>query len=70
VDLSRMSATLAELVIERHRTRLQGRRVCRITLDFDPTDDPTHGQQEFSFFHGYYDSSRSRWRVATTWSRR
>lgn len=56
VDLYRMSATLAEVVIERHRKRLQGRRVRRITLDFDPTDDPTHGQQEFSFFHGYYDS--------------
>ena len=21
-----------------------------------PTDDPTHGQQEFTFFHGYYDT--------------
>ena len=26
-----------------------------IVLDIDSTDDPTHGQQEFSFFHGYYD---------------
>ena len=26
-----------------------------IVLDFDSTDDPTHGQQEFSFFHGFYD---------------
>lgn len=25
-----------------------------ITLDFDATDDPTHGQQEGRFFHGYY----------------
>ena len=26
----------------------------RITLDFDATDDPTHGAQQLSLFHGYY----------------
>lgn len=26
-----------------------------VILDIDATDDPTHGQQELSFFHGYYD---------------
>ena len=26
-----------------------------IILDIDSTDDPTHGQQQLSFFHGYYD---------------
>ena len=25
-----------------------------LILDFDATDDPVHGQQEGSFFHGYY----------------
>jgi hypothetical protein len=25
----------------------------RITLDFDPTDDPTHGAQQLSLFHWY-----------------
>ncbi len=54
-DLYRMGDALAEAVIERHRRRL-GKRCKRITLDFDPTDDPTHGQQEFTFFHGYYDT--------------
>lgn len=54
-DLYRMADTMADRVIERHRRRL-GRRCRRITLDFDPTDDPTHGQQEFTFFHGYYDT--------------
>ena len=54
-DLYRMAEGLADAVIERHRRRLGG-RCRRITLDFDPTDDPTHGQQEFSFFHGYYDT--------------
>ena len=54
-DLYRMADALADTVIERHRRRL-GKRCRLITLDFDPTDDPTHGQQEFSFFHGYYDT--------------
>jgi len=26
-----------------------------LILDFDATDDPTHGMQEGRFFHGYYD---------------
>jgi len=28
----------------------------QIILDFDATDDPTHGQQQLSGFHGYYDT--------------
>lgn len=27
-----------------------------IILDIDTSDDPTHGQQQLSFFHGYYGS--------------
>jgi hypothetical protein len=49
------SVALADLVIEHHRARLQG-RARRITIDLDPTDDPTHGQQEFTFFNGHYDT--------------
>jgi hypothetical protein len=26
----------------------------RVLVDFDATDDPTHGDQEGSFYHGYY----------------
>ena len=26
-----------------------------LVLDIDSTDDPTHGQQQLSFFHGYYE---------------
>lgn len=26
----------------------------KVLLDFDATDDPTHGDQEGSFYHGYY----------------
>ena len=27
----------------------------RMTLDMDAFDDPTHGRQQLTFFHGYYD---------------
>lgn len=29
----------------------------QIILDIDSTDDPTHGDQQRSFFHGYFDQS-------------
>jgi hypothetical protein len=54
-ELYRMGEALAESVIERHRRRL-GRRVKRLTIDLDPTDDPTHGAQQLTFFNGHYDS--------------
>jgi hypothetical protein len=50
-----MAHVLADTVIEQQRRRLQG-RATRITIDLDPTDDPTHGQQEFTFFNGHYDT--------------
>jgi len=54
-DLVRVGQDLARTVIAHHRRRLHG-RARRITIDLDPTDDPTHGQQELSFFNGHYDS--------------
>src|SRR5438046_821257 len=36
--------------------QLTKRLAARITIDLDPTDDPTHGQQEFTFFNGHYDT--------------
>jgi len=52
-ELYRLAETIADTVIDRHRRRL-GRKARIITLDFDPTDDLTHGQQQFSFYHGHY----------------
>ena len=49
-----MGRELAVSVIDRHRQRLHG-RARRITIDLDPTDDPTHGAQQLSFFNGHYD---------------
>jgi hypothetical protein len=36
-----------------------------LTLDIDPFDDPTHGGQQLSFFHGYYDQYQYLPRVIT-----
>ena len=55
-DLYRLTQTLADVVIAHHAARLAARRVTRITIDVDPTDDPTHGQQELAFFSGHYDT--------------
>jgi hypothetical protein len=52
-ELYRLADTLADVVIDRHRRRL-GRKAKTIILDFDPTDDPTHGQQELAFYQGHY----------------
>jgi Transposase DDE domain group 1 len=54
-ELYRLSEALAACVIQRHGERLRG-RVRRVTLDLDPTDDPTHGAQQLSFFNGHYDT--------------
>ena len=55
-SLRDMAHALTDTVIETHRRRLKG-RATRITIDLDPTDDPTHGQQEFTFFNGHYDTA-------------
>ena len=53
--LYQMGRELAAAVIARHQRRLRG-RARQITIDLDPTDDPTHGAQQLTFFNGHYDS--------------
>ena len=36
-----------------------------LTFDIDVFDDPTHGQQQLTFFHGYYDQYQYLPRVIT-----
>jgi hypothetical protein len=56
-ELFEMSKVLAQTVLGRHKRRLgRNAKKTKIVLDFDPTDDPTHGQQEFTYFHGHYDT--------------
>lgn len=54
-QLYRLGEALADAVIERHRRRLHGRAQL-ITIDLDPTDDPTHGAQQLTFFNSHYDT--------------
>jgi hypothetical protein len=49
-DLRRFSDWFLDLYLKTH----PGPRKV-IVLDMDVTDDPTHGQQQLSFFHGYYE---------------
>ena len=49
-SLVRMAAVLVEQFIQSFATPPD-----HLTLDFDATDDPVHGDQENRFFHGYYD---------------
>jgi hypothetical protein len=47
----RMAEALGELYL---RERGKNGAPSRILLDFDATDDPTHGEQEGAYYHGYY----------------
>jgi hypothetical protein len=48
---TRLALALAELYLDQ---RAKDGTPKRILLDFDSTDDPTHGEQEGSGYHGYY----------------
>jgi len=50
--LYRLGETLAATVIAQHRQRR--RRVRRITVDLDLTEDATHGAQQLALFNGFY----------------
>jgi len=49
-DLRRLAEQLLSLYLQAH----SGPREV-IVIDLDATDDPTHGHQQLSFFHGYYE---------------
>lgn len=55
-DLLRMAYALTETVVETQQRRRRQEGVERITVDMDSTEDPTHGQQQLTFFHAFYDS--------------
>jgi hypothetical protein len=40
--------------IERLKEKYGGQLPACLTLDLDATDDPTHGRQQLTLFHGYY----------------
>jgi len=53
-ELLALSEALFETVVSRHARRR--RKVRRITIDLDVTDDPTHGAQQQTFFNDFYGS--------------
>lgn len=55
-ELLRMGYALTDAVIEREKNRRRKNRPKRITIDMDPTEDPTYGDQQLTFFNGYYDN--------------
>lgn len=48
----RMARALGEIYIARRGIHGEPTKVL---LDFDATDDPTHGDQEESYYHGYFE---------------
>jgi hypothetical protein len=53
-ELVELGRSLERFVIAGLRKRYP--KALRITIDLDSTEDPTHGQQPFAFFNGYYES--------------
>ena len=53
-ELLRMSEVLVDLCIDQLLAR-GPKAWSDIVLEFDSTDDPTHGAQQLTMFHGYYD---------------
>ena len=53
--LYRLLDFLATTGVERLRHKHGGHLPDEVTLDIDATDDPTHGHQQLTFFHAYYD---------------
>jgi hypothetical protein len=55
-DLFRMGLAITDTVIEAEARKRIVRKVRRITVDMDPTEDPTYGDQQLTFFNAYYDN--------------
>jgi hypothetical protein len=47
---------MAQVLVDQFLARHASRRPKYVLLDFDATDDATHGQQQFAEFHGFYDT--------------
>src|SRR5919106_700749 len=53
--LQKLADFLIATGVERLKEKHGGTLPESVTLDLDATDDPTHGRQQLSLFHGYYD---------------
>jgi hypothetical protein len=55
-ELLRSAYALCDAVLAAQRERRRKRPPRRITIDMDPTDDPTYGGQQLTFFNAHYDN--------------
>lgn len=55
-DLVTMAYELTQCVIDEQKRRRRHSKPKLITIDMDPTEDPTYGDQQLTFFNGYYDN--------------
>lgn len=55
-DVFRAALALTDTVIDWERRKRIVRKVRRITIDMDPTEDPTYGDQQLTFFNAFYDN--------------
>lgn len=53
-NVMRMARAVADTVVAHHKRRLQRKKVRRVTIDLDLTDDLTHGSQQLSLFNTHY----------------
>jgi hypothetical protein len=59
-DLFRLRDVLVDLFIQSFETPPR-----HLTFDLDAFDDPAHGQQQLTFFHGYYEQYQYQPRLIT-----
>ena len=59
-DLLRLESWFIDRFVESFDTEPS-----QVTLDIDTFDDPTHGQQQLTFFHGFYDQYQYQVRAIT-----
>jgi hypothetical protein len=55
-DLLRLAYAFTDAVLDRERRKRQGKKVRRITVDMDSTEDRTYGGQQLTFFNAFYDN--------------
>ncbi len=55
-SVSGNSRKVGNYIFDSLTTRVPGNSARLVTLDLDPTDDPTRGTQQMSFFNGHYDN--------------
>jgi hypothetical protein len=56
MDLMRMGYAFTDAVIGREQRKRVRRRVRRIVIDMDPTEDRTYGGQQLTCFNAFYDN--------------